>query len=106
VASISNHNLRDLDGGQQTSEDMATRNRQSGTLDVLDLLIRVVGILADEFGLSDCPHKKSSKMECSLGRDRCDEPLENQAVVRHLARNNLRPLSCRFTPREDMRALR
>lgn len=60
MAPISDYDLDDSSGRQQTPESLVIRARQSGALDVLDLLIGIMGFLADEPSFVDRLRKKSS----------------------------------------------
>jgi hypothetical protein len=63
MASFGNHDLDDFDGRQQASERLVDRARESGALAVLDLLVRIMGFLADEPGFVDRLRQKSSQVE-------------------------------------------
>lgn len=63
MASIGNYDLDDVDGRQQASESLVDRARESGALAVLDLLVGIMGFLADEPGFMDRVRAQSLEME-------------------------------------------
>lgn len=63
MAPVSNHDLDDANGRQQTSEGMADRTRQSVSLAHLDCMCWFMGLAPDECCPVDCLRKKPLEME-------------------------------------------
>ncbi len=73
MASIGDYNLDDASCRQQASEGLVDRARQSGALAVLDLLVGIMGFLADEPSFVDRLRKKSSEVARSSATMNAEE---------------------------------